>query len=271
MSRCIPVSTISLQRVVTSDILTVIRVQLTQRHKYLHKMGSSTNSQLVLEPATLDDIPAITQLWFDAFTLPMVQQLWPNTPKMHEWTATWHGNNIQKPNFRYLRVVDPEVKDEQGKPRIVSFAAWDMAMPEERGVRFPPWCEDSPKETCDALIAGLERERKRVMGDQKHYCTGHPLPLPPDNITLKTWLLTKRLWGETSTDLDTVGTHPDYQKRGAGSMLMKWGCDLADKDGVPLYVDASKEGAFLYKKYGFVDYSPAASEVASMARGLKTA
>lgn len=49
-------------------------------------------------------------------------------------------------------------------------------------------------------------------------------------------------------------------------MLVKWGCELADKNGVSAYVDASKEGAPLYKKYGFVDFSPPGSDIASMAR-----
>jgi hypothetical protein len=50
-------------------------------------------------------------------------------------------------------------------------------------------------------------------------------------------------------------------------MLVKWGCDLADVDGVGAYVDASKAGAPLYQKLGFVDESgPDAGEVASMAR-----
>lgn len=68
-----------------------------------------------------------------------------------------------------------------------------------------------------------------------------------------------------------MGTLPEYQGRGAGSLLVKWGCDLADKDGVAAYVDASKEGAPLYKKYGFVDLSPPDSEIASMARAKKSA
>lgn len=50
-------------------------------------------------------------------------------------------------------------------------------------------------------------------------------------------------------------------------MLLKWGCDLADKNGVAAYVDASKAGAPLYQKFGFVDKSgPEAGDVASMAR-----
>jgi Acetyltransferases len=71
-------------------------------------------------------------------------------------------------------------------------------------------------------------------------------------------------------DLDTLGTHPDYQRRGAGSMLVKWGCDLADKDGVAAYVDASKEGAPLYQKHGFVDFNSPEADVAAMARRKAT-
>lgn len=68
-------------------------------------------------------------------------------------------------------------------------------------------------------------------------------------------------------DLDTLATHPDYQRRGAGSMLVGWGCELADKHGVAAYVDASRAGAPLYQRFGFVDESkPGAGEVASMAR-----
>lgn len=50
-------------------------------------------------------------------------------------------------------------------------------------------------------------------------------------------------------------------------MLVKWGCDLADRDGVAAYVDGTKAGAALYKKFGFVDESDAdAAVIASMAR-----
>jgi hypothetical protein len=49
-------------------------------------------------------------------------------------------------------------------------------------------------------------------------------------------------------------------------MLVKWGCDLADSQGVSAYVDASKDGAPLYSKFGFVDYSMPGEGIASMAR-----
>jgi hypothetical protein len=133
-------------------------------------MGSTTPS-LVLEPATVEDVPAITEIWFAAFTQPVIGQLFPNTPGMHEWHRDWHLGNMQnKPDIRYIRVVDRESKDEQGRPRIVAFAVWDLAMPEKRGRRFPPWHADSPHQACEDLITGLEKERKRVMGDEPHYC-----------------------------------------------------------------------------------------------------
>lgn len=36
-------------------------------------------------------------------------------------------------------------------------------------------------------------------------------------------------------------------------MLVAWGCEQADKDRVPAYVDASRDGHPLYARYGFED------------------
>lgn len=125
---------------------------------------------LVLEMATREDVPAMTEVWFAAFSQPIIKELFPDTPGMHEWNRQWHIGNIQRSNFKYVRILDLESKDGQGRHRLVAFAAWDVAMPEERGRRFPPWHADSPRERCDALIDQLEKERWRVMGNEKHYC-----------------------------------------------------------------------------------------------------
>lgn len=69
-------------------------------------------------------------------------------------------------------------------------------------------------------------------------------------------------------DLDMLCTHPEYRGRGAGSMLVRWGCEIADSEGAGAYIDASKAGAPLYAKQGFVDRSDPAveSEIAPMTR-----
>lgn len=36
--------------------------------------------------------------------------------------------------------------------------------------------------------------------------------------------------------------------------MIQWGCDLADQLFLPGYIEASKEGNFLYKTFGFYDF-----------------
>ncbi|KAM0221490.1 hypothetical protein ACHAQD_005405 [Fusarium lateritium] len=201
-------------------------------------MASTPRKTLKLEEVTLEDIPGLTQVWFAAFTDPGIRRIWPDTPSVRRWWDDANRHDLtHKPFQRYIKIVDPDSKDELGRPRVAAFAKWDTSMPRERGRRYPPWTDDQPGQVCDEFIAKEEDERLRVMGEQKHYY------------------------------LDTLVTHPDYQRCGAGSMLMKWGCDLADADGVAAYVDASKSGAALYERFGFVDESlPDSGDVASMAR-----
>ena len=66
--------------------------------------------------------------------------------------------------------------------------------------------------------------------------------------------------------LDMVATHPDYRRQGAASMLVQRGCDMADVEGVETYVSASRDGASLYAKFGFVDCSVAGQGTVSMVR-----
>lgn len=63
-------------------------------------------------------------------------------------------------------------------------------------------------------------------------------------------------------DLHICFTSNDYRRRGAGGMMMKWGCDLADLLGIPGWIEASPEGNFLYKTYGFYDYEKIEGEMA---------
>lgn len=46
-------------------------------------------------------------------------------------------------------------------------------------------------------------------------------------------------------------TNPDFHRRGAGSQLLKWGIEQADKHGVLMCLEATPAGLSLYKRYGF--------------------
>jgi GNAT superfamily N-acetyltransferase len=51
--------------------------------------------------------------------------------------------------------------------------------------------------------------------------------------------------------LYTLVTLPDHHRRGAGGMLLQWGCEKADELGVEAFVEASLMGQPLYARYGF--------------------
>jgi predicted N-acetyltransferase YhbS len=44
---------------------------------------------------------------------------------------------------------------------------------------------------------------------------------------------------------------PAEHRRGAGSMLIKWGLDKADKSSLPAFLEASAMGRPLYVRWGF--------------------
>ncbi|KAI9794963.1 MAG: hypothetical protein M1833_007337 [Piccolia ochrophora] len=46
-------------------------------------------------------------------------------------------------------------------------------------------------------------------------------------------------------------TVPEFQRRDAGSMMLKWGTDLADHLFLPMWVEASEHGYHLYESHGF--------------------
>lgn len=65
-----------------------------------------------------------------------------------------------------------------------------------------------------------------------------------------------RDWAK-STD-DTIDLHicftaPDVRRRGIGSLMMQWGCDLADLLFLSTWIEASPEGNYLYQRFGFYE------------------
>ncbi|TVY45262.1 hypothetical protein LOCC1_G002909 [Lachnellula occidentalis] len=59
-------------------------------------------------------------------------------------------------------------------------------------------------------------------------------------------------WHPDADILDVMSTHPAHQHRGAGSMLVKWGTDIADSMGVDSFIEGTITARPLYEKNGFV-------------------
>ncbi|KAL2783854.1 hypothetical protein BJX66DRAFT_110874 [Aspergillus keveii] len=52
-------------------------------------------------------------------------------------------------------------------------------------------------------------------------------------------------------ELDVLYVHPNYQRRGIASDLLKWGFEKSEELGLPLYLEATAEGRPVYERYGF--------------------
>ncbi|KAL1882194.1 hypothetical protein Daus18300_000680 [Diaporthe australafricana] len=50
--------------------------------------------------------------------------------------------------------------------------------------------------------------------------------------------------------LGMIVTSPDYRRRGAASLLVRWGIHRADERGVEIYLESSMAGKPLYEKFG---------------------
>ncbi|KAH7091415.1 hypothetical protein FB567DRAFT_518601 [Paraphoma chrysanthemicola] len=135
--------------------------------------------------------------------------------------------NIANGNF-YLKCVDKSTGE------VIAAARWRHVKPKEEGAKertweeveaafadhFQPYDESDP-EILEVLF--------KLFNDQKRISLG-----------------TKPYFA-----LDTLVTLPQHERRGAGSMLVRWGCEKADQAGVVAYLEASPVGAPMYARHGF--------------------
>jgi GNAT superfamily N-acetyltransferase len=71
----------------------------------------------------------------------------------------------------------------------------------------------------------------------------------------------------TSPVLDLIATLPEFQGRGFGSAVLKWGTEKADAAQSRIFLEATPEGVPVYLKHGWkileevtMDYTPFESE-----------
>ena len=57
--------------------------------------------------------------------------------------------------------------------------------------------------------------------------------------------------GDQHWELELLGTHPDFRRRGVGTMMLQWGFERAREDNVPLILVATVTGEKLYLSTGF--------------------
>ncbi|USP75091.1 phenylacetate 2-hydroxylase protein [Curvularia clavata] len=127
----------------------------------------------------------------------------------------------------FLKCVDTTTGE------MIAGARWRYVKPEQEGAKERTWEEvdagltiPEPFDESDPdmwkEVFGLINENKReILQTRPHYV------------------------------LDTLVVKQEHERRGAGGMLVRWGCEKADEADVEAYLEASPMGAPLYARHGF--------------------
>ncbi|KAL4950654.1 acyl-CoA N-acyltransferase [Aspergillus filifer] len=179
-----------------------------------------------LQPALPSDAPALTQIYFSAFTNELSTRIMPNTPDV----ATFRTAGFEKAaedaqagrNTDLIKVVGTA----EGQDDVIAgFALWkffeDNSDPNATGEgKKTEWPASSDAALCDSFFSGCDRERRRAIGDQPHYY------------------------------LSMLAVDPAYGRQGLGGKLLKWGLDRSDREGKITFISSSPTGRGLYEKHG---------------------
>ncbi|KAF2089723.1 acyl-CoA N-acyltransferase [Saccharata proteae CBS 121410] len=122
-------------------------------------------------------------------------------------------------------IVHKAVDEESGL--IAGFAVWkkptEGADIEEEKQELHSACPPfAVKEIYDASIDGMENARKQAVGEDRNV-----------------WYLAG------------LATSPLFQRKGIGAQMLQWGIDQSERDGLPIYLEATPAGEPLYRKMGF--------------------
>ncbi|MCJ1358880.1 MAG: hypothetical protein MMC33_008880 [Icmadophila ericetorum] len=195
-------------------------------------------STLSLEHAIPSDIPTLTSIYFSAFHAdPLSLTCFPrNNPSIQQW---WLENITSaftsEPTARVIKIVERKqaISSEysegiQKKEEIIAFGKWHVldAATQVGGDdpdSMPTWPAGSPSSLCNNFFGGLASTRQKLMSSRPHYY------------------------------LELLATLPQHQGRGVASVLIKWGLELADRDGLEAYVEGGPKVKGLYERLGWVE------------------
>ncbi|KAK3068668.1 hypothetical protein LTR53_013582 [Teratosphaeriaceae sp. CCFEE 6253] len=179
---------------------------------------------LSLAEAHRDDLDAMKPLFFLAFhDETFYRELISDTPQARDAFRRATELAMNDPYTKVLKVT------ENGSDVIVAMGRWIAPRAEDSETQpgtnpgrwgdFPRYCN---MQLASALFGSFARKRQEMMGSRKHYY------------------------------MELLVTAEGNKGRGAGTMILQYGCSLADQEKVECYIDSSPAGKPLYEKFGWV-------------------
>ena len=201
----------------------VFYLKILSKYSYHEKMPIATSGNLVLDFATESDAKDLGEMYFLAFNHAFYKAMCPRTSESENAWTTATGNILRDPMSMNFKVTDITTS------KVVAMGRWlkprEPNQKEQPGTapdRYDPIPGCCDEELATALFGCFAEHRAKMMGNRRHYY------------------------------MELLATDPKYQGQGAASLVLKYGCDLADRDGLECYIDASPKGLPLYEKFGWV-------------------
>ncbi|PGG98680.1 hypothetical protein GX51_06687 [Blastomyces parvus] len=187
---------------------------------------AATSPTITVLPAQLEDAAALAKVEGDAFsTDPVTMTLFgPYNPESSTFRAKELAEGMAKkdPTTHYIKAV-------LGDGTIVGLGIWHFYPDEESS-----------------------NGAKRVDLDKKEWGPGANVDACRDFFG-QIYKMRDRMRGQRHAFLSCIATNIAHQGLGAGSAMLQYGVDIADKDNLPGWLEASQQAHNLYKKFGFED------------------
>lgn len=187
------------------------------------------DSNLATSLLAPDEAPHFMRIRHAAFVHDINKILYFNAPASKETLdrVVRDTQDLMKKNTVYYKCVDLSTTD------IIAAARWTYHRPGDHTATMrtqqevdeelkihEPYPESHP-DVWNALFRLLYENKREIMGLRPYW------------------------------SLDTLVTHPEHHRRGAGALLMKKGLEQVDEAGVECYLEASPVGRPLYERWGF--------------------
>ncbi|KAH7030041.1 acyl-CoA N-acyltransferase [Macrophomina phaseolina] len=180
-----------------------------------------------LEEADVPTMVHITSISLNSSGILRLMHDDPPHPRYVEQRLDKVRQTLSKPTAHLLKVVDTDNNDE-----IVACAHWEI---------YANGRSDEQLKELEQPFEPLEEERERFGQVQRDFFGSYLTRV-------------RRELGKTPHYfLNLLITHPNHYRRGAGSMLIRWGTQKADNAGLICFLEASQAGRPLYKRHGFED------------------
>ncbi|PLN86354.1 acyl-CoA N-acyltransferase [Aspergillus taichungensis] len=140
--------------------------------------------------------------------------------------------------------------DKLADPTVHVLVAVDEDSPDKRVVGYSRWTIPDDPSPVTLSADGQETIARLTRGEI--YPEGAKLEMVQEFLVM---IKEKRAMylRESEITLDFLGTLPEYQGRGVGSTLLRWGIEQAVKRQVGVFLEATMDGYSLYRKFGWQD------------------